>query len=254
MSISIQITGLDDFIRGINDFAQRQVPFATAKSLNEVANIAKITMNDEMHSVFDMPTGFTLNSTRVERAMKNHLSSAVGFKDISAARRGHYLEPEVYGGPRRHKPFEARLISRGIMPAGYFAVPGAGAAKDAFGNMSRGQIVQILSFFDAFREAGYGGNMGAAGRGRLRRATRNRYGMAYFVIKPGSGKHLHPGIYNRVHTNFGSSIRPVVIFVSHVEYSRRLDFERITTEAFDENFDRLFAANLEAALNTARPR
>jgi hypothetical protein len=250
--INVQVHGLDALIRGLDSLAARQMPFAFSKSLTQVAYLAKTDTQDEMRRVFDRPTHFTLNSERVLRATRDNLESVVWFKDVSPTARHHYLEPQVYGGGRPLKAFEARLKARGILPGGWLIVPGAGASLDAFGNMRRGQIVEILSYFDSFREAGYGGNMGQAGRDRRSRSTSSRYGFSYFAIRPGQTSHLHPGIYRRTRTNFGSSIKPVMIFISGARYTKRLDLERIATKTYDENFNRLFAANFDTALQGAR--
>ena len=250
--INIEVHGLDSLLRGLDRAATRQMPFAIAKSLTQVAYQAKADTRDEMMRVFDRPTNFTLNSERVIRATRDNLESVVWFKDVSPTSRHHYLEPQVYGGGRHLKRFEARLIARGVMPGGFLAVPGRGASLDAFGNMRRGQIVEILSYFDSFREAGYGGNMGQAGRDRRSRSTSSRYGFSYFAIKPGHVSHLHPGIYRKTRTNFGSSISPVLLFVSGTSYTKRLNLERIALETYDEHFERLFAVNFDAALRSAR--
>ncbi|MDF5999583.1 hypothetical protein P4050_14390 [Pseudomonas aeruginosa] len=43
------------------------------------------------------------------------------------------------------KASERNLRARGILPAGMFVVPAEGARLDQYGNMSRGQMIQILS-------------------------------------------------------------------------------------------------------------
>lgn len=250
--INIQIRGLDSLMRGFDQAATRQMPFAMAKSLTQVAGLAKTAAREEMQRVFDRPTNFTLNAQRVISATRNNLESVVWFKDVKPFARHHYLEPQVYGGNRPQKSFEHRLQSRGILPSGWLVTPAAGARLDGFGNMSRGQIVEILSYFDSFREAGYGGNMGSAGRARRARGTRSRYGFSYFAIRPGQASHLSPGIYRKTKSNFGSSIKPIMMFVSGAHYTMRLDVEGIAASTYDEHFDRLFAANFNAALATAR--
>ena len=62
-------------------------------------------------------------------------------------------------GPRVDKASERNLRARGILPAGMFVVPAEGARLDQYGNMSRGQMIQILSGLGALEyRAGFKGN------------------------------------------------------------------------------------------------
>src|SRR5439155_26080975 len=133
------------------------------------------------------------------------------------------LNPQIHGGSRDLKKFERALRSVGALPESHFIVPGAAAKMDAYGNMDRGQIIQILAYFRSFPEAGYRANTTAKGRARLARTTLSRQGFAYFVGAPAGGK-LPLGIWQRFNLK-PSAIRPVMIFVKSVLYSKRLDFE-----------------------------
>jgi hypothetical protein len=252
---NVEIRGLDELVRGLGDLRSNSLPFALAKTLTNVATIAKENTVNEMRNVFDRPTPYTLNSLTIKVATKQNLQSKVQLKDNTLiGNQNHYLNPEVTGGLRAFKPFEKRLFRRGVLPHGYYTVPASGADFDAFGNMNRGQITQILSFFDSFSEAGFGGNMGAAGRTRLSRGTARRYGIAYFAIQPGGNSRLHPGIYKRINSNFGSAIKPVLLFVRNVTYRKRLDIQRIADKTYSQNFNRIFIQNFNDAINDSLPR
>lgn len=252
---AVEIRGLDELIRGISELERNQLPFAIAKSLTDIAVIAMGNTVNEMKSVFDRPTPFTLNSLKVERAKKTQLQSRVMLKDPTRIDDpDHYLNPQTIGGKRGFKAFEARLFRKRILPAGYYTVPGNGADIDGYGNMSRGQIVQILSYFDAFGDAGFRADMGDEGRTRLASGTGRRYGIAYFSIQPGARSHLHPGIYKRINSNFGSAIKLVLLFVRNVTYSKKLNIQRIADETYDRNFNEIFRQNFINAVNTAIPR
>jgi len=250
----IEVRGLDELIRGLADLRDNNMNFAIAKTLTDIAWIAKSKTVTEMQSVFDRPTSFTLNSLRVDRATKQNLKSRVWFKPVNALRHDHYIVPQVASGKRRFKPFEGRLLSRGILPRDYYTVPASGADLDGYGNMKGGQITQILSFFDSFSEAGYDGNMGAAGRARLGRATSRRYGISYFAIQPNSNSHLKPGIYKRINSNFGSAVKPVLLFFRNVTYRQKLNIQRIADKTYAENFNDLFSQNFTNAVNASLPR
>lgn len=253
---NVEVRGLANIVSGLGELSDRQMNFAIAKTLTNIASIAKDNTADEMKTVFDRPTPFTINSLRIKSATKSDLSSKVFLKDISAfsGPEKHYLVPQTYGGQRPFKAYEMRLYRSGILPRGYYTIPGDGADYDAFGNMSRGQINQILSFFDAFRESGFGANMGPLGRERLSRPTRSRYGIGYFDVQPGARSNLFPGIYKEIFSNFGRAIQPVLIFVRRSVYQKRLDLQRIANQTYSQNFNELFRQNFIDAVNTAIPR
>lgn len=259
MAASITLTGFEEAISSLTDFERDQLPFALAKTLNDIAAIAKDKAYQEMRHVFSQPTPFTLNSLTIERAKKNKLEARLRLKDPTRIDDPHhYLNVELNGGERGYKPFEARLWRKGVLPGGEFAIPASGASFDAYGNMNRGQITQILSSFDAFGDAGFKANMGIEGRKRLNKGTKKRHGFAYFSVKPGTGNHLNPGIYKRTNMNSGAlagpaqSIVPVMIFSEVARYEPRINLQRIVNETYAADVRNVFEQNLEAAMRSAR--
>lgn len=257
----IEIKGVDELLRGLSNLQKEQLPIMMANTLTQTAYIARNKVVAEMQTVFDRPTSFTLDSMNVVEATKTRWQSKVTPKSSSRINpEQHYLNPQVEGGRRWFKKAEARLYKKGILPAGYFTVPGGGADMDEFGNMARSQLIQLLAYFDAFGEAGFRSNMNDAGRKRLLKGTKKKYGVAYFVIKPGTRSHLHPGIYKRTNLVSGANvgpaapIRPILIFVRNATYKKRLDIERIANETYDRYFEMNFRGNLKHAINTAFPR
>lgn len=230
--------------------AQKQVPFATALALNAVANIAKDKLREAMAHVFDRPTPYTLNSLRVERASKTKLTAAVKFKDdagkgIPATK---YLLPQVEGGRRSAKRLERALTYRGLLPTGWVTVPGQGAKLDAYGNMARGQIVQILSALGAAEmTSGYAMNRTQASMKRKRNAPK------FFVVAPGTHPRLLPGVYQRFGFAMGSAVKPMLIFVSGAKYAKRLPYLQTVQRAVDQNFEREFDIAMRRAIATATP-
>lgn len=254
MSI-IELRGIDELIRGIGALGSEQLPFAMAKTLTDIAWIAKRNTVEEMKQVFDRPNPFTLNSLQIDRATKENLKSRVWFKSPSRVNNNaHYLTPQVEGGSRAFKKFEAALKAAGVLPAGYYIIPASGAEIDSYGNQTKGQIIQIMSFFSAFGEQGYQSNMNSANRDRLWRGTRRRAGISYFSIQPGTNSGLKPGIYKRINSNFGYAIKPVMLFVRSVRYRKILDIKRIGDETYNTNFEEKFATNFRSAVESALPR
>jgi len=227
---------------------QKQVQFATRVALTRTAGKVKDAEVHEMRDVFRNPTPYTLSSVFVLPATNNRLSATVLLKDeaTKAVPAAKFLKAQIDGGQRGLKRFERALIAARVMPADYRAVPGSAAKLDSFGNMNRGQIVQILSFFRAFPEMGYKANMTDAGRARLARGKRGQQGFVYFVGRPGN--RLPLGIYQRIKFGHGSAVKPVLIFVRSAVYEAIFDFSYVAEDVVAREFGDEFAkAYIEAA-------
>lgn len=236
--------------------AASQVPFAASVALNATAGKAQKDVQASMRQVFDRPTPWVVNSLRVKRATKSNLVAELAFKDKSSVENSRSMvEPHIAGADRRYKAMEGRLFRAGMLPAGYNAVPGGGAKLDAYGNMSRGQITQMLNVLGTYREAGYN-KADARTRARLAKgnAKKGVYGFVYWVnpvTGPQRVRHLQPGVYQRVQTGFGSSLKPIVIFVKRAQYRARLPFYRLVEAAAEKHFEPEFNKAFEAAMKTA---
>ena len=235
----------------------KQIAYATMVALNKTAEQAKSEMLTEVDRVFDRPTPWTRNSLRIIYAKKNSLFAEVAFKDraTSAASRS-VLQPNVYGGKRHYKAMEARLMGMGLLPSGWNAVPGAAAQLDGFGNMAQGQINQILNVM-ASMASGVMSENASKTIGRLAKGNKKKgvYGFEYMVVVPGGNgpyKHLTPGVYQRVVTGFGTSLKPCLIFVKQANYKTRFDFFGIGQRVVDRDLQRNFQDAIEHAIATAR--
>jgi hypothetical protein len=240
---------------------QRQMPFAVALALTRTAQDVRKAEQVEMRSVFDRPTPFTLNALFVKPATKATLTAEVWVKD--SERPNHYLLPQIGGGDRPLKRFEQLLVQRGLMRAGERAVPGGGATRDSYGNVSRGQIVKILSQLQAFNLAGSTANASGAKRSKGKRARE-----AYFV-STGAGTHpfgrrswrngrmqqtLPRGVWvRRPHGVLGSTVAPVLLFVSKATYRKRFRFDEVALSTIARVLPGHVDAAVARALATARP-
>jgi hypothetical protein len=236
--------------------AAGQVPYALKTAINRTAEWAQTDVRREMRRVFDRPTPWVLNSLRIKYASKTKLQAELAFKDVSLGETSaSMLEPHIFGGKRRFKGMEGRLRAIGVLPDGWYAVPGGGAKLDAYGNMSRGQISQMLNVLGAFTEAGYN-KANAATRERLAKgnAKKGTYGLVYWVNPVAGatkGKHLPPGVYQRIKTAFGSSLKPILIFVKGTSYKQRLAFFDVVQKTVDTRFPGEFDTAFTKAMATA---
>src|SRR5574337_1071612 len=177
----------------------------------------------------------------VKRADKATLTAEVGYKDIQA----RYLRWQIAGGARVQKGFERALTGLGLLPAGHVATPGAGLKLDAFGNIPRAQLVQILGQLKS-----------GVSVFSMRGKRVSRQGL--FVILPGAtapqARHLTPGIWRR---GEGASWRdrhavPLIHYIEAAAYHPRLDLEGAARRVVDARFPAEFAAAWQQAVSTAR--
>jgi hypothetical protein len=241
------------------DLADEAIQFAAVTAINRTLGYVMKAERGALQGL-DRPTPYTMNSLYIEQAKPGKLSGRVWVKGDSGkgTPATKYLLPNVEGGDRGMKRFERALYLAGVLPNGMYAVPGKGARLDAYGNMSRGQIVQVLSWFAAFGEQGYRANMTDKGRRRLAAGTKKRpvRGIEYFVVRSQSGGLKQPGVYQKRRFGFGDELRPILIFVDGApNYERRIDWygvgQRVISERFEGEMRRSLAAQVRRAMRTA---
>lgn len=254
MKIDVR-TNFPEVQRALASAFDNQVPFALARALTRTAQDVREAQRKALASVFDRPTPYTLNSLYIRPATKQRLEALVWVKD-QAGQATHPLTAQIEGGDRGLKRFEFRLVRAGLMRPNERAVPGAGAQLDRFGNMSRGQIVKILSQLKTAAVVGDFSDATNSRRSRAKRATE-----AYFVSRGrgtwvGGGawkngeksQHLPRGVWvRRSFGALGTAVKPVLIFVDQTTYKQRFKFFEIARQVID----RRFASNFTESFNDA---
>lgn len=272
--LSIKIEGLEKLKRSLSDIGKKQVPFAAKTAINKVAKQAALNVVAEMKTKFDRPTSVTLKSVRVKKfAEKHDLTAEVWLKDIplGSSRTGGYnrlsmaqiIGHQFAGGRRLHKNYERVLISKGYMNSDEFTVPAAGARLNSFGNISNGQIVQILSQIGVKR---MGSDSSPTNSPRSKRNVAKAGAMFWSFGKGGPGswakkywrasggefagkKQVLPkGVWART----PGGVIPVLLVIKSPSYSRRIILEEITKKAIDRDFQKEFDAAFAEAIRTAR--
>lgn len=214
------ITGIDE-IAGVLERLGKDAPKALADAINHTSNQARQALRQEMQSVFVSPTPFTLNAIAVDVARPSgDPEGSVFVKDT--ARNGSntpvdWLKPQVLGGERAQKASERTLHALGALPAGMYTVPGKAARRDSYGNMSRGQIIEMIA--------------------SLRRSKNGAKDEKYFVIRRGLDA---IGIAQRV----GKSVQVVVAFTKEPNYNSKLKYDEVVERVADENLE----ANVDKAV------
>lgn len=95
--IDLDMEPLEEYARSLGTLAEKQLPFAAATALNELAVDGKADVERGIKRNFDEPTRFTKNSVAVLYAKKNQLHSTVLIKDQQAK----YLGITETGGTRK---------------------------------------------------------------------------------------------------------------------------------------------------------
>lgn len=249
MKLTIDVTGIDKAIQTVNGFSDRRTASVFATALTRTAQAIAAEQRKEMAQVFDRPTPWTTGSIGIKPANAADLTAEVFVK--SAASGGGrsaaaYLQWQISGGSRTMKAFERLLQASKFVPSGYRVVPAIGARIDAFGNLDRTQLRQILA---GLRETAQTGPQPKGFGGKRLRAARKAGGQ-FFVMPP--GRKAPPGVYQRA---FGEAreITPVLLFVRSASYAKRFDFygiaQRTAKARFPLELDRAIgesAARLEA--------
>lgn len=242
MKASIHARDLDDALAALQKLGAGLAPRALADALNHSANQARQALRAEMESVFDRPTPWTLNSIRVLQAKPSASpEAAVWVQDVSGGKNPFsaedYLLPQVDGGERFTRRSEKYLRESGILPAGRFVVPGEGARLDAYGNIQRGQMMQILSGLKAMKLSG---SDNAATDSK--RSLRKGHATAFFVLKRGK---TPIGIAERR----GKNLSMVLAFVRQPQYRERFKFHDVVRRTAEN--DAQLETNIDKAIADA---
>lgn len=269
--ITIQIDGIPEVTALLKQYpvqATRALEIAVDKMAAEVKDAIK----PEIQRVFDRPVPWTINSLKVTPSKNHNMQAIVWFKEPERKGRSmtqHYLIPQVEGGVGPLKGFERALDGRRF-------VPGKAARLDRYGNISVGQIKQILSVLG---RADYAA--GSTSNITERSKKRNRKPRDYVWLKNGHGK-LPPGIYERYQTKAGfgaktkkslpfgeyqkgrqrgrfasviraRGLRPVLIQMKGTpSYRQRLPFYEIAKKVIDVRLPVLFASEFSRRLGSRR--
>lgn len=254
--IKVEIKGLDKTLAALRGMG-KQVRFAAAKALTQTAYAAKAEVAARMPSELDRPKPATSRAMRVDKATRDNLTAVVRLNErgegIPAA---DFLAHNVVGGRRGMKRSEMMLVAAGLLPAGMHTIPGAAAKLDSYGNMSRGQIVSILSYFKTFgvavfgrdtrsRQGSRGGKKGDAINTPRMNRTRSTT-VNYFVMPP--GQRMPAGIWERTKTK----AKPVLMFVKPGTHRKLLKLHEAGERVVRRDWDKFFNAAFADAMRTAR--
>lgn len=257
--ISVELHGFDGLV---SRFANpgKHVRFAAAVALTRTAVAVRDEQQRLLPGELDRPKPQTVRAMRFTRATPSNLSAVVEFnkRGMGGAPAAEYLGHNISGGRRGMKRSEQMLMAAGILPRGCSTIPGSAASLDSYGNMSRGQIVSILSYFKAFgiavfaentrsRQGSRGGKKGdLLNTGRMNRSAKSRGQHEYFIVPLGG--RLAAGIWERTKTK----AKPILMFVAPGMYKSIIEFQRTADRVVRRDFNRQFDQAFQDAMRTAR--
>lgn len=242
------------FGRTLTDLERRHLPEAARRGALETGKAMREDWSRLAQRVFDRPTKFTISSPRY-KLVGGTYAVDVFIRDeaLNGTPPAKYLLAQVEGGTRRPKRVEQRMRYAGILPAGMFAVPGKGAQLDVYGNLPGSQINKVLSQLGARFDPLQNETDVSRQRRRRREAKKQQRRGDYFAVKQRRGRML-PGVYQRVTTGFGSTVRSILIFVNKVTYRPRYDIFGLAQRLYARQFPFHFNRELAKAVQTSRFR
>ena len=223
--------------------AQKQIPFAASKALNQTGKELLAFNKIQMRKRFDNPVRYTLNAFRLVRSTKRNLVAEVRRKDKPAGK--HYLDVQTKGGVRPQKAFEKkmdfRLPYKGIVQA---VLPTSRTAIRKQ-NVSMAWVNKAL--------AGVGQSYASEAYTQSTRSDSASKYPRYWVSEPGKGKAKTGGVY-RQNSKRGKPQKLFHILDYRPSYQKRLPFTSYMTKQVKLSFPKNLRRELRAALRTAKFR
>lgn len=237
-------TSITDALKFLNDVERRQIPFATAKALTLTAKKVEKETYQEMQKRFDRPTPMTMRSLRTKPATKRDLTSKVYLKGVELGGKNPNSMFEIIGhqfdgGTRNRKRIEQLFASRGLISSNEYLVPGSSARLDRYGNISRGQLQQIVSQIGISRDAAQNATKSSRSKFKVKRAG------AMFWSR---GDRLPRGVWMRQ----SMFVKPILMVSRTPHYRQRIDLDRVADGVVRREFQGVFDKTLNEALRSAR--
>jgi len=213
-----------------------QVPYATARALNDCTRAASLGVNRAMAETFDRPITFTSRAAVAPRelaATKASLSSTVTLRPIQAK----YLQAQEQGGARSPANNTRR-------PAKAIVLPGKGLALDAHGNIPAGELRRLRQRSRTAKRVRAAKSAATAGQGR------NPTGEStVFLPATAKGNKARIGGYFR---RVGRRLTRLTAFIPEARYTPRLGYHERVERIVRATWPAAMAARLAEAIRTAR--
>jgi hypothetical protein len=255
LQIDAKILNYESLVESLTDLEKNQLPFIISRTLTQSAIKTRNAIRDDMRSIFDAPTRFTLNSMLISAARKDKLEAKVYYDEFAPKGKSaaEYLKPNAYGGQRNAKRFEKRLRDRGILKSDEFVVPSNSAPKNQYGNVSAGTTMKILSAFQStFDTQQRSSTFGKTNE----RGKRKHSGTEYFVgsILRGQNRlNLQTQKGRAIYKRTRNSIEPIFFITDKAPtYNAIFDFDKLAEQHFNECINAEFEAAFAYAMSSMK--
>lgn len=215
----------------VSNAAFKQLPFATAQTLTELARRVADEEKRNEAAVLDRPRPFTQDAVGVIRATTKSLEATVFLKDITA----RYLEPYEFGG-------QNALNGRAVMTP-----VGAKSDLDQYGNLPRNWLAKLkgrkdihIGTIQTKRGPVSGVWQRTVDEGAAVSVTR--------LTKSGAVRTSK----TRMGTNTSGKLKLLVRFDDAHAVRQHLGWFDVANRVVRRDFDRVMGANLARALATAK--
>lgn len=227
---------------------------AQMKASNRLGFLIRADWAKKTGEVFDRPTPFTQRAMLINKATTANPIATVKIRDEAEANTpAQYLSAQIEGGIRRHKRFERLLQARGLMPQGWYAVPGDGATLDPFGNLPGGLLNRILTQLGAGPDALSNQTEKSKQRDARKRKKAGARGGTFYAV-PAGRPGLLPGIYERITTGFGGGLKSIIIFVSSATYEARFPVFKFASDVIRAEGPRVLSEEIARELDKLQRR
>ncbi|CAE6811638.1 hypothetical protein R69746_05648 [Paraburkholderia aspalathi] len=215
-------SNLKRLTRDLDDFAAKQVPFATAHALTALAKEVQQGEVDRMKATFRNPSPFTLKSVRTKPATKADLEAKVFVMDKAS----EYLQPYEFGGVHKLNS-QALLNPKDINLNQYLQIP----------RMTLGRLKGRADIFIGAVETKHGPINGV-----WQRLDVTRKGKAKRKRKERGG----------VYDEHLGALKLLIRFGDALPVKQHLQYFDSATRTVNAGFGAAFARELAAAMATAR--
>lgn len=231
MEISLSVHhDLRRLTRDLDDFAERQVPFAASQAINSLAADVQRAEKAHIKEVFPTATPFTIGSVGLRRSRKTDLEAIVFLRDIAA----EYLGPYIDGG-RHHLNSRALLNPKNIN-------------LNMYGNLPKGRLQALKGRKDVFIGGVTFKGSGETVNGVWQRVTTTVAGKGYAVRRGKGGRQ----VVERAKATQTTKLKLLIRFGDALPVEQHLDWGDQAYEIVEKGFNRAFAIAFARALSTAK--
>ena len=212
--------------RSLQILAEKQMPFATAQAVNDVARAARDGMNNAMASVFDRPNKFTQRAIVAPpelAATKQSPKATITARPIQAK----YLRLEDTGGTRSPSDNTRKQATA-------LVEPGKSLPLDEFGGIPAGTVRQLKSQIKRKSQ-------------RARRGSKPVDTSIFYL--PEAKTAWGGGFFRRLPDH---KVTRLIAMVTTAHYSARMDYRGHVTRAAQATWHTAMMSRLGAAIATAR--